>query len=483
MYKRGRQGWLKHIDFVIIDLICLHISYIVAYMIRHGLQFPYTVSRYFNLGIVISLMALVASVLLHTFSGVLKRGFYREFVVTLEQVIVVIMGASLYMFAIQQSETYSRVTIALTGGFYLVISYGGRILWKQILKKRKITIHTRSVLVITERELAEKTITDLAESNLEKLRVSGLVLMDCDMTGEKIMDVPVVAGRDDVIEYICREWVEEVFINVGSHSDELLKIARDISKMGIVLHTRFLDDLPVDGRMRFTEPLGPYKVTTTTMNVISPKQLFFKRAFDILAGIIGCIFTGLLCLVMAPVIWVKSPGPLFFNQIRVGQFGKKFKMYKFRTMYMDAEERKKDFMAENRNKDGFMFKLDFDPRIIGNKVLEDGTQKRGFMDFARRASLDEFPQFFNVLIGNMSVCGTRPPTVDEWEKYELHHRARISIRPGLTGLWQVSGRSEITDFNEVVKLDTEYISNWNYGLDIKIILKTIGLIFTRKGSL
>lgn len=124
---------------------------------------------------------------------------------------------------------------------------------------------------------------------------------------------------------------------------------------------------------------------------------------------------------------------------------------------MDAEERKKELMAQNKISDGLMFKMDFDPRIIGNKILPDGTRKTGIGQFIRKTSLDEFPQFINILLGDMSLVGTRPPTVDEWELYEPHHRARMSFRPGLTGMWQVSGRSNITDFWIVLVVDLKCI--------------------------
>ena len=162
---------------------------------------------------------------------------------------------------------------------------------------------------------------------------------------------------------------------------------------------------------------------------------------------------------------------------------KKFKMYKFRSMYMDAEERKKELMAQNKISDGLMFKMDFDPRIIGNKILPDGTRKTGIGEFIRKTSLDEFPQFINILLGDMSLVGTRPPTVDEWELYEPHHRARMSFRPGLTGMWQVSGRSNITDFEEVVKLDTQYISEWSLRLDVKILWKTVWSVLKSDGAM
>lgn len=139
-------------------------------------------------------------------------------------------------------------------------------------------------------------------------------------------------------------------------------------------------------------------------------------------------------------------------------------------MYMDAEERKKELMAQNKM-DGFMFKMDDDPRII-----------KGIGHFIRKTSIDEFPQFWNILKGDMSLVGTRPPTVDEWEKYEEHHRMRLAIKPGLTGMWQANGRSDITDFEEVVKLDVQYIQNWSIGLDIKLILKTVLVVLKHEGS-
>ena len=139
-------------------------------------------------------------------------------------------------------------------------------------------------------------------------------------------------------------------------------------------------------------------------------------------------------------------------------------------------------MKDNKLGDAKMFKLDFDPRVIGNEILPDGTKKTGIGNFIRSTSLDEFPQFWNVLKGDMSIVGTRPPLIGEVSEYELHHRARLAIKPGITGMWQVSGRSDITDFEEVVGLDKEYIENWNIGLDIKILLKTVMVVFKKEGS-
>ena len=138
-------------------------------------------------------------------------------------------------------------------------------------------------------------------------------------------------------------------------------------------------------------------------------------------------------------------------------------------MYPDAEERKKALIDQNKM-EGLMFKMDNDPRIIP------------IGRFLRKTSLDEFPQFWNVLKGEMSLVGTRPPTLDEYEKYSLYHASRLSIKPGITGLWQISGRSDITSFEEVVKLDREYIRNFSTFEDLRIMFKTISVVFTGKGS-
>jgi lipopolysaccharide/colanic/teichoic acid biosynthesis glycosyltransferase len=151
-------------------------------------------------------------------------------------------------------------------------------------------------------------------------------------------------------------------------------------------------------------------------------------------------------------------------------------------MYLDAEERKAALMDQNKLGSDLFFKIDDDPRIIGSEKKDKNGKPKGIGNFIRNTSIDEFPQFFNVIKGEMSLVGTRPPLLSEWENYDLHHRARMTVKPGITGLWQISGRSEITDFEEVVKLDREYIDNWSVWEDIRILLKTIIVVIRRKGA-
>ena len=282
---------------------------------------------------------------------------------------------------------------------------------------------------------------------------------------------------------MCHEWVDEIFIFMNSDLDYPMELVEDFNQMGITTHVAIARTRSQEDPKQFVERIGGVVYMTKTMNYASARQLFLKRAIDIAGGLVGCLLMVLIMIVVGPIIYLSSPGPIFFAQERIGRNGRKFKMYKFRSMYMDAEERKKELMSQNKIGDGMMFKMDFDPRIIGNKILPDGTKKTGIGQFIRRTSLDEFPQFINVLKGDMSLVGTRPPTIDEWEKYESHHRARMAFRPGITGLWQVSGRSNITDFEEVVNLDTKYIDNWSIGQDLKIMLKTVKSILVNEGAM
>lgn len=308
------------------------------------------------------------------------------------------------------------------------------------------------------------------------------MLVDNGVVGEKIKEVPVIAGVDDAASYICREWIDGVLVYLPFNDSKPQRLIEQCKEMGVTVHIS-LDTKGSGSQQQFVEQLGNHTVLTSSISSATPLQAFLKRSMDIVGGFIGCILALVALMILDPKIKKASPGPLLFMQERIGKNGRKFKMYKIRSMYLDAEERKKELMKDNRVSDGMMFKLDFDPRIIGNEILPDGTKKTGIGETIRKYSLDELPQFWNVLKGDMSLVGTRPPTVDEWEKYELHHRARLAMKPGITGMWQVSGRSNITDFEEVVKLDTHYISNWSMGLDMRILWKTIGAVIGQKGAM
>lgn len=483
MYGKGVQGWLKHLDFIMLDIVCLQIAFMLAYMVRTGNFNFYGDANYRSIGIVLMLADLAVSFIFDSFKNVLKRGFYKEMAMTIRHVLLVEAVIIVYLFSIKDSATYSRFIMYLMAVLYTAISYIARVVWKRNLQRIiAAAAGKRSIMIVTLNDLAEDALHGITDRNFERFTVAGFAILDQNLEGQEILGIPVIAGADNAADAACHVWVDEVLIYLPLHMEFPEELVAQFAEMGIVVHVGLFRANQDTARPQFVERLGSYTVITTTINYATPLQLVAKRTLDILGGLVGCLITCILFVLLGPVIFILSPGPVFFAQERVGKNGKRFRIYKFRSMYMDAEERKKELMAQNKHADGMMFKMDNDPRIIGTKILPDGTVKKGLGNFLRDSSLDEFPQFFNVLKGDMSLVGTRPPTVDEWQKYKLHHRARLAIRPGITGLWQVSGRSTITDFEDVVKLDTKYITEWSMALDIKILLKTIVVVFTRKGA-
>lgn len=517
MYKRNNQGWLKHMDFILWDALSLQLAFILAYVIRQGRSIPYVSSIYKTLAIMLVVVDILIAAIFNTMHNVMKRGYYQEAVQTLKQVLLVFVAITLYMFSTRSGDAYSRVTLYLTAIFHLVLGYGIRLAWKPVVRRLGKNSRKAAMILVAD----EKQVPEILGrvSTTDDVEYAGMVLSNRDGTGEELLGVPVVASLETASDYICREWVDEVFIypehltDIEVHRSELYKsiegfiedtysvfarkdytavageeqaeatvasVIEDCRQMAIPVHIR----LPISamGGKGFIEKVGGYTVLTSAVNYASPLQLAMKRGLDILGGLAGSLIALIVIAVVAPKIKKESPGPVLFKQTRIGLNGKRFHMLKIRSMYMDAEERKAELMKDNRVSDGMMFKLDWDPRIIGNKIV-DGKQVTGIGQRIRDGSWDEWPQFFNILKGDMSLVGTRPPTVDEWEKYKYHHRARLATRPGLTGMWQVSGRSKITDFEEVVKLDTEYINHWSIGLDIRILLKTVKAVFTKDGAM
>lgn len=482
MYQKVSKGWLKHFDFIVLDLVCVQASFILAYVIRHGLYSPYGNSDYLAMAIIVEFADIAALMLFNSMSGIIKRGYYREFIACFKNGFVMIAVVMFYVFATQKGETYSRITLLLMGVIYVYLAYIVRLLWKKHLHRKMKQGRGKKLIVVTTSAVADDVLTNLKENNYSGFDISGVILIDTNANGSEVQGVPVVANYNDAADYVRTGWVDEIFVDDRGAHDYARDLIGSFVEAGITVHLCISGMMDFYGESQIIQKFGEETVVTTSINYATAGQMFLKRCLDLLGGIVGSIITLLLALVIGPIIYVKSPGPIFFKQERVGLNGKTFKMYKFRSMYLDAEERKAELMAQSAMGDARMFKMDFDPRVIGNRLLPDGTQKKGVGQFLRDFSLDEFPQFFNVLKGDLSLVGTRPPLVSEVNEYEMHHKARLAIKPGITGMWQVSGRSDITDFEEVVRLDGEYISNWSFGLDIKILLKTIGVVLKRQGS-
>ena len=447
----------KHLGVILLDLISVLISFFAAFFGYHYVKigvlpnFDTYDGAYRIIIVLIFLTHLFYAFSGESYSNILHRNAVEEIRGIVWHNIKLLATILIVLFFLKESATYSRLILAIFFALNVFFMSIFRTIYKKTLLRTKKggAVNTAHMLIVTEKENA-----DALSSLLAPKAYSGYELVGC-------------ADKDSYKSFVRENVIDEVFVSYpeGEIRNEIIETLVD---MGLTVHIdigQYFDQTP-NSQMN---NINDRSVITTAINPMTFRQKFIKRLLDIIGSIFGLIFTLILFIIFAPIIFIQSPGPIIFKQKRVGKNGRIFNFYKFRSMYPDAEERKKELMEQNKM-EGLMFKMDNDPRIfpIGR--------------FLRKTSLDEFPQFWNVLKGDMSLVGTRPPTLDEYEKYSLYHASRLSIKPGITGLWQISGRSDITNFEEVVKLDREYIRNFSTFEDLRIMFKTIAVVFTGRGS-
>ncbi len=479
------RNFLKHWDFILIDILVLFVSFVLSYWLRHGISDLAASDTFRFQAMTLLFCHLIVCLFSHNYYGILRRKRFDELLAVCRFITETFLLAIISMFLTHRSQAASRLQFAGTFIIYIILDFLLRQFNKRRLKKSCTDESRKKRLVLfTTAALAEQAQGKLYQSDTWRdFTLIRIILIDEVPQPVKMQtEVPASQLNEAVLREISHDWVDEVFILQADNMTFPTKLMSTLLMMGFTVHY----SVQAVQNDKWENPemgnLGGYWVITNRVKFISPGQMLIKRIFDLIAAVIGCIVTGILSLIIGPLIYRADPGPIFFGQTRVGENGHRFKVYKFRSMYMDAETRKTELYDRNQIRDGMMFKIEDDPRIIGSEKKKKDGSPGGIGNFIRNTSIDEFPQFFNVLRGDMSIVGWRPCTLDEWEKYELKHRIRASMKPGITGMWQVSGRSTITNFEEVVRLDRQYIENWSIALDVKIMLKTIAAVIQRKGA-
>jgi len=480
MYKKASGKWGKHFDFFVLDLVMLTAAYTLACLIRYSFHVPqYWMPLLVRSGIALLVIYFVTAVITQTYKSILQRNKWVELGKVLLQVVAAHIFFVLYLYIIKEND-FSRTIYILSAVFSLLLAWCERVFWKWVIRNNLAKNNNLpQLLIIVDGEKIQDYVRSVKTKQYNYFRVHGTVIMDRDAKGEVIPaytlpngmivdETPVVCNREELKKYLLGGVVDEVFLHVNdaAMSREVIDYCLEL---GIVVHICVAED-GLNYPNAIIEEIGDNVVITTSNKMTPSWKLMIKRAADIAGGLLGCLVMIVLYIIIAPKIKKADPGPVFFTQERIGKNGRHFKFYKFRSMYMNAEEQKADLMQQNEMK-GKIFKMKNDPRIlpgIGRKI--------------RETSIDEWPQFINVLKGDMSLVGTRPPTVEEYEEYEPHHKARLSFKPGITGLWQVSGRSRITDFERIVELDDQYIRTWSLKSDVSILLKTILVVFKKEGA-
>ncbi|MGN0364425.1 MAG: sugar transferase [Suilimivivens sp.] len=452
------------------DLVAIVISFTLATYIRFG-NFKDMGDKeiHFQVCLVFLLVCTVYTFFIDWNRNFLKRSIRKEVYEIIKCNAIMLLVVQMIMYFLKWADVFSRlvmvyfpvINVALTLAIHLVIKKGMQMHFQSDLSRIK-------VLVITQKSMAAEVVKRLKDNLEISYQIIGIACTDCE-EGEEIEGLSVMPVKAGFMEDVTLMAMDEVFIYAPEITQKQLQvILNGFDEMGVNCH--YCLELPgTHGERSKVDDFGGYSVLTYTRFQSSYKRLLIKRVMDIVGGLIGMLITLVFFPFVAIAIKLDSPGPVLFSQIRIGRNGRRFKIYKFRSMYIDAEERKKELEKQNEMQ-GLMFKMENDPRIT--KVGK----------FIRKTSIDELPQFYNVVKGDMSLVGTRPPTEDEFEKYNQYYRRRISMTPGLTGLWQVSGRSEIENFDDVVKYDLEYIDGWSLTLDIKILLRTVWVVIAGRGS-
>lgn len=395
----------------------------------------------------------------------------RTWEMLLKLPLAVIIEFALFIAILTTSGIYQMPLEFL--GVYMLVALAGMLIVRGLAKTWLVAmwrnpLHMKQILLVGSEKRISVVYEALKSEHSWGHKVIGWLAFG-PHSGK--LDLPLLGEFDALDGILQNEALDDVIIALPTDAAVPLHPKVELCRqLGISIHI-------VPGMFDPTEQIRGLTVqhikSVPTLTVygshINPSGLFYKRILDILGGLVGFLIFMLLYPVIAIAIKIDSPGPVLFKQTRVGLNNRHFKLYKFRSMQSDAEAKKKD-LADFNEMQGQMFKMHNDPRItrVGK--------------FLRKTSLDEFPQFINVLMGDMSLVGTRPPTPDEVECYAPWQRRRVSMKPGVTGLWQISGRNEVNDFQDVVKYDLDYIDGWHFSRDIYILFKTVWVVLAGKGA-
>lgn len=462
----------EYMLIMLVDLVSILVSLALAYAIRFGIILgKWQQSDESDMAGVYIISYIAICLLFDFYHRFFRRGKLVELLEVIKDELITSAFVVFALYLLHSADELPRLVF----GYFLAINLPIMYVFRLLLKRVMLSVYRNSkysdrMLLVTNAAEVQKVVHNITRYQEWQRNIVGIVLLDQSELST-VEDIPVVHIGEDFMDYAVHSGVDEVFFagKLAEDSPQLESWVDELCAMGVCVNVNISAfDIHCTGKRNLGR-VGKYASVTFVRNAYSKTELFAKRMLDICGALVGMVLLAIATVFVAPAIKLDSPGPVFFGQTRMGKNGRTFKLYKFRSMYIDAEERKKELMAQNEMQ-GLMFKMENDPRItrVGK--------------FIRRTSIDELPQFWNILIGDMSLVGTRPPTLDEFKQYESKHKCRLSMTPGLTGMWQISGRSDIKDFDEVVKLDMEYIDNWTIWKDIKILFKTVKVVFLGKGS-
>lgn len=378
--------------------------------------------------------------------------------------LALLVGVSFWL----KLEFLSRSFVFIFAAVQFAALLAGRLVIMEVIKRTK-RVDDHRVLVVGCGEHAVAFARSLKERSSWNNRFLGHICVPGEREDEQAG--PILGHVESIAKILDTEVVDEVVFAVPGRSPEDFEGAlRACDERGVDVLMTMPPSVPASGRMEIANVTGfNMPMLGLSRTPTGEMRLVLKRLIDILGATLGILLVSPVLLLTAIAIKIDDPGPVLFKQVRSGRNGRRFVMLKFRSMCVDAEKKQKELMHLNEMA-GPVFKIRHDPRItrVGR--------------FIRKTSIDELPQLFNVFIGHMSLVGPRPPLPSEVAQYEPWQRRRLSVRPGITGMWQVSGRNEIDDFDQWMQLDLKYIDSWSLWLDLKILFKTVPVVLLHKGA-
>lgn len=454
-----------------LDLMIVAIAFALAYVVANNFYKPLASPQRYMWALAVAAIILLALLRKYGLYESLRSLRPSEIVIRLFKVTFLggLIVAAVIFFVDRDAYSRSLYLLFVLNSF-LLLAVTKSLIYAFLGYMRSKGYNSRNILIVGTQEMSRRLYELIVTHADWGLRIQGFVQSSPLPLHKEILGNEVLGHVDQLVE-ICKKNApdEVIFCLPKNHHVETENYVMELEEMGITTRVVLTHYKTSTTRREFSMFHNELPMVTFHTKCFDSMQLLLKRVLDIAGACVGLTFFGLFLPFVALAIKLDSKGSVFFGQSRLGENARLFKCWKLRTMGVDAEAKKKELMQQNEMH-GAMFKMDNDPRVtrVGN--------------FLRKTSLDEFPQFWNVLRGEMSLVGTRPPTPDEVAQYENWHRRRICIKPGITGLWQVSGRSSIKDFDEIVRLDLEYIDNWSLWLDIKLLMKTIFVVFARRGA-
>ena len=446
------------------DLGCAVVGVFIAAQVRFGSD---VTAMYLGLSLALPVLWIVALWLAGAYDVRFIGTGSDEYRKVLNAGVSLTAAVAIFSYTVNLQLSRAYVVIALPS--VTVFDLFARFAMRKRLHARRMRGKCLHNVVAVGHELAVAAlITELGRDRYHGLTVVGACVVrpgECD----EVVGVPIYGGLDDVTAAVKAFDADTVAVTTCPEMDgiRLRSLAWELEKTGtdLCVSPALLD---VAGPRTTIRPTAGLTLLHVDHPQLSGFRLVLKGLFDRCAAAAALVMLAPVMAALAAIVWLQDRGPALFTQMRVGKDGHSFRMYKFRTMVVDAEQRRTQLLPSN-DSDGVLFKLRQDPRVtaVGAHL--------------RRLSLDELPQLFNVFLGHMSLVGPRPALPDEAEKYAEHVRRRLVVKPGLTGLWQVNGRSDLS-WEESVRLDLRYVENWSFALDLQILWKTISVLMRGSGA-